>query len=126
MTSRTAANRYARALFDVAAKEGDVQQAGFSIGSLGDYSIVRDLDEQVADAAQRAVGLLTAKALVGGERTVILDPVLAGRQYPFGDLHRAGVRLAAGSDWTVSSADPLREIEVAVRRVARAAELRGL
>jgi len=28
MTSRTAANRYARALFDVAAKEGDVQQAG--------------------------------------------------------------------------------------------------
>ena len=28
MTSRSAATRYARALFDVAAKEGDVQQAG--------------------------------------------------------------------------------------------------
>jgi predicted amidohydrolase YtcJ len=39
-------------------------------------------------------------------------------QYPFGSLARAGARLAAGSDWTVSSADPLREIEVAVRRVA--------
>ena len=28
MTSRTAATRYARALFDVASKEGDIQQAG--------------------------------------------------------------------------------------------------
>jgi predicted amidohydrolase YtcJ len=45
-----------------------------------------------------------------------LDPVLAGRQYPFGDLHRAGARLAAGSDWPVSSPDPLRGIHVAVQR----------
>lgn len=29
------------------------------------------------------------------------------RQYPFGDLVRGGARLAAGSDWPVSSADPL-------------------
>jgi predicted amidohydrolase YtcJ len=46
-----------------------------------------------------------------------LDPVLAGRQYPFGDLHRAGARLAAGSDWPVSSPDPLQGIHVAVNRV---------
>jgi predicted amidohydrolase YtcJ len=45
-----------------------------------------------------------------------LDPELAGRQYPFGDLHRAGARLAAGSDWPVSSPDPLRGIHVAVNR----------
>jgi predicted amidohydrolase YtcJ len=45
-----------------------------------------------------------------------LDPVLAGRQYPFGDLHRAGARLAAGSDWPVSSPDPLRGLHVAVQR----------
>jgi TldD protein len=57
---------------------GDVQQAGFSLGSLGDYKLVTGLDEQVIDAAKRAVGLLSAKALTGGERTVILDPVLAG------------------------------------------------
>ena len=57
---------------------GDVQQAGFSLGSLGDYNLVTGLDEQVIDAARRAVGLLSAKALTGGERTVILDPVLAG------------------------------------------------
>lgn len=41
----------------------------------------------------------------------------AERQYPFGDLHRSGVTLAMGSDWGVTTADPLEQIEVAVRRV---------
>lgn len=40
------------------------------------------------------------------------------RHYPFGDLHRAGARLAAGSDWPVSSADPLQGMHVAVNRIA--------
>ncbi|MGI9823461.1 amidohydrolase [Agromyces sp. Marseille-Q5079] len=40
------------------------------------------------------------------------------RQYPFGDLVRDGARLAAGSDWPVSSADPLAAIHIAVTRVA--------
>ncbi len=61
-----------------ARKNGDVQQAGFSIGSVGDYALVEGLDEEVLDAANRAVGLLTAKPLEGGEWTTILDPVLAG------------------------------------------------
>lgn len=42
----------------------------------------------------------------------------ASRQYPFGDLQRAGVVLAGGSDWPVSSADPLSGIHIAVNRVA--------
>ncbi|TQC48009.1 amidohydrolase [Rhodococcus sp. WS4] len=41
----------------------------------------------------------------------------AGRQYPFGSLLRAGATLAAGSDWPVSSADPIHGIHVAVNRV---------
>ena len=61
-----------------ARKNGDVQQAGFSIGSVGDYALVEGLDDDVLDAANRAVGLLTAKPLEGGEWTTILDPVLAG------------------------------------------------
>jgi predicted amidohydrolase YtcJ len=40
----------------------------------------------------------------------------AGWQYPFGALQRAGAALAAGSDWPVSSADPLAGIHVAVNR----------
>ncbi len=38
-------------------------------------------------------------------------------QYPFGSLVRAGAVLAMGSDWSVSSPDPLEEIHVAVNRV---------
>jgi predicted amidohydrolase YtcJ len=37
-------------------------------------------------------------------------------RYAFGDLHRAGARIAGGSDWTVTSANPLEEMEVAIRR----------
>jgi predicted amidohydrolase YtcJ len=38
-------------------------------------------------------------------------------QYPFGSLLRAGARLAMGSDWAVSSANPLLAMEVAVTRI---------
>ncbi len=39
-------------------------------------------------------------------------------QYPFADLLRAGAHLAAGSDWPVSSANPLEGMHVAVNRIA--------
>ena len=45
-----------------------------------------------------------------------LGPQRSARQYVFGDLVRAGARLAAGSDWAVSSANPMRAIHVAVNR----------
>ena len=45
-----------------------------------------------------------------------LGPERAGRQYLFRDLLAAGARLAAGSDWAVSSANPLRAAHVAVNR----------
>jgi len=40
----------------------------------------------------------------------------AGWQYPFGSLHAAGAALAAGSDWSVSSPNPLWAAHVAVNR----------
>ena len=42
----------------------------------------------------------------------------AAWHYPFADLHRTGARLAMGSDWFVSSPDPLAAIRTAVTRVA--------
>jgi predicted amidohydrolase YtcJ len=45
-----------------------------------------------------------------------LGPDRAGRQYPFATLARLGARLAFGSDWPVSPADPLLGIEVATSR----------
>jgi hypothetical protein len=46
-----------------------------------------------------------------------LGPERATWQYPFGSLVRSGARLAMGSDWGVSSPNPLEEMEVAVNRV---------
>lgn len=46
-----------------------------------------------------------------------LGPERSAQQYPFGSLLRSGATLAAGSDWPVSSPDPLQGIHVAVNRV---------
>ncbi len=47
-----------------------------------------------------------------------LGPERSTWQYPFADVARHGARLCAGSDWPVSSADPLQAIHVAVNRRA--------
>lgn len=52
------------------------------------------------------------------QRTIpFLGPERTGWQYPFASLLRQGARMAAGSDWPVTSANPLLEIEVGVTRV---------
>ncbi|MFE7723389.1 amidohydrolase [Nocardia rhizosphaerihabitans] len=50
-----------------------------------------------------------------------LGPQRAARQYPFGDLLRTGATLAMGSDWPVSTPDPLAAIHVAVNRITHSA-----
>lgn len=47
-----------------------------------------------------------------------IGPARAPLQYPLADLARAGGRFACGSDWTVSSMNPLLGIETGMRRVA--------
>ena len=47
-----------------------------------------------------------------------LGPERTTWQYPFGGLLRSGARLAMGSDWGVSSPDPLAAILIAVNRMA--------
>ena len=61
------------------ARDGsEVQQAGVSLGSNGDFSVVEGLHQESRDIAEKAVSLLSAPKVKGGEYTVILDPVLAG------------------------------------------------
>ena len=60
-----------------------------------------------------------------------LGPERSAWQYPFGSLVRSGATLAMGSDWAVSSPDPLWEMHVAVHRTAprlrvRAADRRAV
>lgn len=49
----------------------------------------------------------------------------AATQYPFASLARTGARLCFGSDWPVSTPDPLAEMHVAVNRTAPPDERHG-
>jgi len=48
----------------------------------------------------------------------LLGPDRARRHFPFASLARAGARLAMGSDWPVTSPDPLWGLHTAVHRTA--------
>jgi TldD protein len=62
----------------IAAKDGEVQQVGLSLGSRGDFDTIRNLHDDVREMAENAVNLLSAPEVKGGEYTVVLDPILAG------------------------------------------------
>ncbi len=62
----------------VAAKDGEVQQVGLSLGSRGDFSAIEGLHQDVEEMSRHAVELLSAPQARGGEYTVVLDPILAG------------------------------------------------
>ena len=62
----------------IARADGDVQQVSLSEGSSGDFGLMERLHHKVKEAAQRAVALLEAPKVKGGEYTVVLDPILAG------------------------------------------------
>ena len=65
-------------LVAIAAGDGDVQQAGLSLGGRDDFGAIRGVHSRVEQLAKRAVDLLSATQVKGGEYTVVLDPVLAG------------------------------------------------
>jgi len=62
----------------IAREDNEVQQAGLSLGSNGEFSAVERLHEQAREIARRAAALLSAPQVKGGEYTVILNPILAG------------------------------------------------
>jgi len=96
--------------FMVIAREGgDVQQVVLSTGSSGDFGSMEVLHQEVRDAAQRAIALLSAPQVNGGEYTVVIDPVLAGvfAHEAFGHLSE--------SDFVYEN-DRMKEIMVLGRR----------
>ena len=62
----------------ITAQDGQVQQAGLSLGNTGDFKQIQQYHKQVEETARRAVELLSAPQVRGKEYTVVLDPVLAG------------------------------------------------
>ena len=96
----------------MARHDGDVQQAGMSLGSLGDFSFARSLHQEAEELARRAVELLKAPKVKGKEYTVVLDPVLAGVF-----IHEAFGHLSEADH--VYENDRLREIMHMGRRFGR-------
>jgi TldD protein len=62
----------------IAAKDGEVQQVGLSMGSRGNFDAISHLHDRIKEMSHNAVALLDAPQAKGGEYTVVLDPVLAG------------------------------------------------
>ncbi len=93
----------------VATEGSDVQQAGISVGSRGEFSQVQNLHQQAEQTARQAAVLLSAPQVKGGEYTVVLDPVLAGVF-----VHEAFGHLSE-SDFVYEN-DRLREVMVLGRR----------
>jgi TldD protein len=62
----------------IATDGSEVQQVGLSIGSRGDITAIKGLDDKVREMSTRAVDMLSAPQVKGGRYTVVLDPVLAG------------------------------------------------
>ncbi|GAI13007.1 unnamed protein product [marine sediment metagenome] len=93
----------------VATEGNEVQQVGLSLGSSGDFSLIQGHHQQVEQMSQRAVELLSAPQVKGGEYTVVLDPILAGVfvHEAFGHLSEADF---------VYENDRLREIMVLGRK----------
>jgi TldD protein len=73
-----AKNDLSARLTAIAREDGEIQQAGLSLGSNGEFSTVEGLGEKARETARRAAALLSAPQAKGGEYTVILDPILAG------------------------------------------------
>ena len=96
----------------IASDGSQVQQANMSLGSPGDFNAILNLDAEVKDMAERALGLLAAPQAKGGEYTVVLDPVLAGVfvHEAFGHLSEADF---------VYENDKMRELMVLGKRFGR-------
>jgi len=54
-----------------------------------------------------------------------LGPKRSGWLYPIGSVYRSGAVVAFGSDWSVSSANPFEQIEVAVTRMGALGETKA-
>ena len=93
----------------IARRNGEIQQAGLSLGSVGDFSVIENLHDEVKEVAKRAAALLHAPQVKGGEYTVVLDPIIAGvfAHEAFGHLSEADF---------VYQNEPLRQVMVLGKR----------
>lgn len=62
----------------VASKEDNTQLSRVGFGSSRDFKEARNLEKRVENSCKKAVNMLNAPPIKGGQYTVVLDPTLAG------------------------------------------------
>ncbi|HVG96852.1 MAG TPA: TldD/PmbA family protein [Chloroflexota bacterium] len=102
-----------RATVQVLAREdGNVQQSRAAFSSMDDFSRLEERHQEVAEATDQAVALLSAQPATGGEYTVICDPKIAAVF-----AHEAFGHLSEGDN--VYENERLRQVMVLGRRFGR-------
>jgi predicted amidohydrolase YtcJ len=107
------------ALDALAALPGEQRRSGRHQLAHLQFIAPRDMDRfRALDAVANFQPLWASHDPQMDEMTLpFVGPERAGWQYMIGSLVRGGTRIAFGSDWPISSADPLQEMHVAVNRV---------
>ena len=119
-------DRAARISLDAFAAARAANGASAPMHQMAHLQLVHPADIPRFSALRVAANIQGLWAYRDEETVELVEPAIgperAGRLYPLGSLERAGATLVGGSDWSVTSMNPLAAIEVAVtRRGARAA-----
>ena len=113
-------DRAARIALDAVAAARKTNGSGGPMHQLAHLQLVHPADIPRFAPLRVAANIQGLWAYHDEETVELVDPAIgperAARLYPLGSLERAGATLVGGSDWAVTSLNPLAAIEVAVTR----------
>jgi predicted amidohydrolase YtcJ len=113
-------DRAARIALDAVAAARATNGSGGPMHQLAHLQLVHPADVPRFAPLRVAANIQGLWAYHDEETVELVDPAIgserAARLYPLGSLERAGATLVGGSDWSVTSMNPLAAIEVAVTR----------
>jgi predicted amidohydrolase YtcJ len=113
-------DRAARMSLDAVAAARAANGANGPMHQLAHLQLVHPADIPRFEPLRVAANIQGLWAYRDEETVELVEPAIgperAARLYPLGSLERAGVTLVGGSDWSVTSMNPLAAIEIAVTR----------
>jgi predicted amidohydrolase YtcJ len=113
-------DRAARIALDAAAAAREANGANGPTHQMAHLQLVHPMDIPRFGPLRVAANIQGLWAYRDEETIALVEPAIgperSARLYPLGSLERAGATLVGGSDWSVTSMNPLPAIEIAVTR----------
>jgi predicted amidohydrolase YtcJ len=113
-------DRAARIALDAVAAARVANGASGPMHQMAHLQLVHPADISRFDPLRVAANIQGLWAYRDEETIELVEPAIgperSGRLYPLGSLERAGATLVGGSDWSVTSMNPLPAIEIAITR----------